>query len=383
MNLIWAGLAILFMVLTVYIYLGYPLWIGLLARILRNKPDKQPYTPPVSLIVAAYNEAVVIGQKIENSLALDYPALEIIIVTDGSSDDTPEVARTFEAQGVKVLHSPERRGKSAAINRALEQATGEIIVFSDANAFYYEDAIQQLTANFHDPKVGCVSGRKTVVQQDSTVGESEGLYWKYESFIKKSESAVHSSTGVVGEMLALRRSLYTPIPAQIINDDAFLAFSIWKQGYRVLYEAQAVSWETPSASVQDDIIRRQRINAGRYQLMFLPRLWLGSPPMVVFMLISHKFSRLLLPFFMLGALLCNLMLLLFPPMPLLLQITLAGQFVAYGLAFLGWLAERGGFKNKILRLAYFLVSSNGAALQGFVRFVRGKQTVLWEKAARQ
>ncbi len=380
MNTLLIFLSLLFIGLTLYVYVGYPLLIGLWAKLRAHPPKKHPHTPPVSLIIAAYNEASVITTKIENSLNLDYPHLEIIVVTDGSSDNTPELARQYE--GITVLHSEERRGKSAAINRAVDHATGEILVFSDANAYYNPNAIRHLVDNFHDETVGCVSGRKTVLQQGSTVGDSEGLYWKYESFIKVSESAAHSSTGVVGEMIALRKSLYRPIPQHIINDDAFLAVSIWQQGYRVLYEPQAISWETPSASVRDDVIRRQRINAGRYQLMFAPQLWLSAPLLVVFMLLSHKFSRLLLPFFMLGALCFNLLLLAFPPIPWWLQLSLVGQLLVYGIAILGGIAEKIGIKNKGLRLAYYLVSSNGAALQGFFRFMRGKQTVLWEKANR-
>jgi cellulose synthase/poly-beta-1,6-N-acetylglucosamine synthase-like glycosyltransferase len=375
-------LTCIFLFLAGYVFAGYGVLISLLAW-LRPHPVRQADQPlSVSLIIAAYNEDAVIGDKIQNSLDLDYPKeyLEIIVVADGSADRTAEIASSFP--GIKVLFSPERRGKSAAINRGVEQASGEILIFSDANAFYDPSAVRNLVRNFHDPQVGCVSGRKTVTESGQSVAQSEGFYWKYESFVKKKESLLHSATGVVGEMCAIRRSLFSPIPPAIINDDAYLACQIMQAGYRVIYEPAAFSWEYSAASTHDEVIRRRRIIAGRYQLLFMPRAWLGSPLLVVFMLMSHKFARLLLPFFMIGAFFCNLAVALMPDAPWWIKAIFALQVIFYGLALLGYMAERMQIKLKPARIAYYIVSGNVATLSGFARFLSGKQTTLWEKASR-
>jgi poly-beta-1,6-N-acetyl-D-glucosamine synthase len=370
--------------LTFYVYVGYPVIIGVWARLFGRKTAMADITPKVSLIIAAYNEETVIGEKIENSLRLDYPPdkLEIMVVADGSNDSTAAIAQRYADKGVVVLASPERKGKSAALNRGVKQATGEILIFSDANAYYYEDAIQKLVRNFNDATVGGVSGKKTVRAVEGSATETEGLYWKYESFIKKSESNSGSTAGVVGEMNAIRKTLYEDIPENIINDDFYLALLAMGKGYRVLYEPEAVSWELPSLSVQDDVVRRRRMTAGRYQQMFMFDLWLKTGFANIFRLVSHKFFRLLLPFFMLGALIFNILVVLFPPRPLLLIITLVLQFIAYDMALLGYILEQRGRKNKLLAAAYYVVSSNIASVHGLMRYLRQEQSVLWEKARR-
>ena len=172
-----------------YTYFGYPLLITILAR---RKP-KKTYIPVstlnVSLVIAAYNEELVIGEKINNCLQLDYPKnnLQIIVVSDGSDDQTPNIVQKYANQGIELLHSPMRRGKMAAINRAVPYSTGDIIIFSDANNLYQPDTIKNLVAPFVDPRVGATSGAKIIQMDGSSLGESEGFYWKYESFIKEQE----------------------------------------------------------------------------------------------------------------------------------------------------------------------------------------------------
>lgn len=408
-----------------YVYLGYPAVLSILARF-HSRPARQAAIfPSVSLIIAAYNETGVIGRKVANSLALDYPQdkLQIIVVADGSSDDTAAVVQPYAAQGVLLLHNPERRGKSAALNRGAAVATGEILVFSDANAFYLPDALQKLVRNFHDPAVGGVSGRKTIRDSEAAVNQSEGLYWRYESFIKAKESQVGSTTGVVGEMMAVRRDLFQPIPEHIICDDAYLAYSLLRQGHRVLYEPEAISWETSAATTQGEMTRRRNINAGRYQLLFQPRLWPWNNPLALFQLISHKFLRLLLPFFMASAFVANVLTIgigrrqdgrsrggsiprcgskqdrhlgmplssykakspnppIPAPRPAALYLTLVGQLLFYGLALVGWLAERSGRRWKLPAVAWYITSSNLASVNGLWRYLNGRQTVLWAKVER-
>ncbi len=400
-----------------YHYAGYPALLWLLAR-LRPRPTRQgeglppaASPPPLSLIIAAYNEAEVIAAKIENSLALDYPPdrLEILVVADGSNDGTAEIVAAYAARGVRLLHQPQRQGKSAAINRAAAQARGDILVFSDANAFYLPDALRMLVRHFADAQVGGVTGQKTIrssvsvtlpsvsvtlpsvsvmLPSDSQlpaggVSESSSLYWRYESAIKQWESAIGSTAGVVGEMMAVRHSLFQPIPLDVINDDAYLAVRLCAQGARVVYEPAAVCWETAAESSQDEQIRRRRITAGRFQLLFRPRLWPWRSPWMIFALISHKFLRLLLPFFLLGALVSSALAVWRGLGGRLLRLALAGQAAVGALAAWGAWQEQTGRRGRMPALAYFLLSSNWATVQGLVRYLRGQQTVLWQKAQRQ
>jgi cellulose synthase/poly-beta-1,6-N-acetylglucosamine synthase-like glycosyltransferase len=308
--------------------------------------------------------------------------LEIIVVADGSSDATAEIARGFECEGVKVMFAPERRGKSAALNRAVAVASGEIVVFSDANAFYESDALAKLVRNFADAEVGAVSGNKTVRRGSTAIADSEGFYWKYESFIKKQETLTGSTIGVVGEMNAIRRALYPGIPEHIVNDDSYLCLATLRSGHRVVYEPQAVSFETPAQSMADEVVRRKRITAGRYQQMFTPSLWIGLPPAAIFKLVSHKYLRLMLPLLMIGALVANTIVVLADEPPALLVATFLAQVAAYLAAGLGMVSSGSRGLARLPKAAYYVVSSNLAALGGLKHFLSGRATVLWQKADR-
>lgn len=387
MNTLLSILTWLSIFLVAYVYVGYPLLIWLISKV-RANPVKldESFTPPVTLIIAAYNEKDVIAEKIKNSLELDYPAekLQIIIAADGSDDGTPDIARSASNDPrISVLHEPERRGKGHALNRAVEHASGEFYIFSDANAFYQPDTIRKMVRNYADPAVGCVTGKKTVRSDAGGVADSEGVYWKYESFIKRCETRVLSTVGAVGEINSVRASLYKPIPSHIVLDDAFIAMRMMRAGYRVIYEPAAVSVETASLSQRDEIIRRQRNTSGRFQLMFMPSVtYPWRHPLALFMLTSHKFLRLLLPFFMIGAFVFNLLGVITAPDNALLWLAFIGQCFVYGLALYGYWLDKRGKKQKIPRLFYYIVSSNGATLRGFVQFARGKESVLWERVQR-
>jgi cellulose synthase/poly-beta-1,6-N-acetylglucosamine synthase-like glycosyltransferase len=367
-----------------YHYFGYPLIVFLMSRLMPHPVRRETIEPRVSFIVAAYNEAAVIGQKLDNTLALDYPRhlLEIIIVTDGSHDETANIAADYHDQGVILLHQPERRGKSAAINRAVERATGEILVFSDANAFYRDNALRMLVRHFSDPSTGCVSGKKTIRPTAASVTESESIYWKYESFIKSSESRLGMTTAIVGEMMALRKEHFSPIPAGIINDDAYLALNSLRSGYRVIYEPAAVCWETSAQSMHDEVIRRRRMNAGAFQLFFRFSLWPWNRPLAVISLVSHKYMRLFLPILMAGALLGNLGYVMTQHEQGLLEWVLVGQVFVYAVAIIGWFGERYQQRWKIPALAYYVVRASLTPLEGLWGFIRRTQSPLWEKVNR-
>lgn len=228
-----------------YTYAGYPVLLTVLARLRPERPfPPLAELPMVTLLIAAYNEQNVIAAKLENSLALDYPRerLQILVAADGSNDATPEIVAGFADQGVDLSYRPERAGKMAAILRALPQARGDIVVLSDANNFYSANALRALVAPFADPHVGAVGGAKVIARGDGALGDSEGLYWKYESYIKCQETRLGSCTGAVGEIMAVRRSLLDrPMPpeARLMADDLFLAMHVLKQGCRVVYAPDA------------------------------------------------------------------------------------------------------------------------------------------------
>ena len=370
--------------LILYTYLGYPALLAVAARLWPRPLQLGEQTPSLTLLIAAYNEAETIAQKIENSLALDYPAeqLQIIVAADGSSDNTVQIVAAYTAQGVILNHEPARAGKMAAINRAMPRAAGEIVVFSDANNLYSPDALRQLVKPFADARVGAASGAKIIAKGDGALGESEGLYWRYESSIKQWETAVDSCVGVAGELLALRRHLFEPPPENIINDDFYMAMRLLRQGYRVVYVPEARSVERVSPSAAAEMARRTRIVAGRYQALWLgARLLPWQRPLLVWQIVSHKFLRPLVPLAMIGALLANLVM-VFQPWPLA-RLLLALQLGFYGTAVVGYQARLNGLPGKILYLPAYLVHSNLAALFGLYRFLAGKQTTNWQRVPRR
>jgi cellulose synthase/poly-beta-1,6-N-acetylglucosamine synthase-like glycosyltransferase len=388
----------LFVLLIVYTYAGYPLLIWLFSRVVSRPKTDSDVVPFVTLLIAAFNEEKVIAQKIENSLQLIYPRdrLQILVMDDGSEDRTQEIIKGYveSHRSVELAYNPPRRGKMAAINRAIHQARGEIILFSDASNSYAVDVVSEITVPFSDPRVGAVVGARAIEAGEGGLGESEGLYWKYESFIQKNESLLGCCTGIVGEILAIRRNLFTPPPDGIINDDFFMAMQVAKQGYRVEYAPNARSFESISLHAQDGIERRKRIVAGRYQaILHADRLLPWNRPLVVWQIISHKFMRPLVPLFMIGAFIINFLVLIFPSQrnafPLLF-LTPPHNWMIFSLQAAFYLFAVGGSvlekrNTGWLRIFYvptFLFNSNWAALEGLYRFVAGKQTNRWVKTAR-
>jgi biofilm PGA synthesis N-glycosyltransferase PgaC len=380
-----------------YTYFGYPIFIFLLAKLAHKSETYSGRQPPVTLLIAAYNEETVIEDKIRNSLAIDYPKqlIQVLIVADGSRDKTSEIAKRYTEYGVELLYELERRGKMAAINRALPQARGEIIVFSDANNYYQPDTIRNLIRPFSNPAVGATTGAKVIGQGDGSLGSSEGLYWKYESFIKKQESRLESCTSAAGEVLAIRKELYSPPPDHVINDDFYIAMQIVRRGYRLVYVPEARSIERVSPSAEDEVTRRTRINAGRFQAIAMAdQILPWKRPLLVWQIFSHKFLRPLVPFFMIGVFVFNLLALLFPPPARGLFILsrpyniifFSLQLLFYIFAWVGRKSEKRGDKSRLSRLFYlptFLTNSNWAALMGFFRFLRGGQSHLWERIQRR
>ncbi len=344
---------------TVYVYIGYPILLWGLQAIFRSTPLQQPVEPSVSLLVAAYNEAAVIADKIRNTLALDYRVdnLEVVIASDGSKDATAEIVRSFgegEAAGrVRLLDFDENRGKMAVLNDAVRELRGDIVAFSDASSMLSVDSIRRLVQNFSDPRVGAASGVYRLLKKDQArLGAQEDLYWNYETFLKVQEARLGAFTGAHGSLYAIRRALYPFPSAETINDDFTIPMRILERGYRVAYEPAAVAYE--EAHEMEGFSRRVRITAGNIeQLREIKSLIWPPRPFVLFCLLSHKTGRLLVPVFMLIALAANIALRgQFPYNGLLL-----GQVLFYGLAVLGAMVS---LKPKILRLPYYFCMINSA-----------------------
>jgi poly-beta-1,6-N-acetyl-D-glucosamine synthase len=378
-------------VFIIYSYVGYPLIITILAQLRPKREFNQAYTPTVTLIVAAYNEEVAIAAKLENTLALDYPAdkLQIIFADDGSEDRTAEIISQYVDKGIILDSCPQRGGKMAALNRALGQATGNIIVFSDANNTYDSQVLRYLAAPFIEDRIGAVAGAKHVIQNMGELSHSEGLYWRYESFISEQETRFGCCIGSTGEILAIRRKLYIHPPAGIINDDFFISMSVLRQGYQLVYTPQARSYETVSASAKGEIIRRSRIIAGRYQAMLMGTKLLNFRyPVVAWQIISHKFTRPLVPFAMIFALIANIGALVLPGESLVTLaypynwVLLSLQILFYAFAAIGNLDVIKGKVGKLLYVPTFVVNSNLAALRGLYHYITNRSGHLWTRVSR-
>jgi poly-beta-1,6-N-acetyl-D-glucosamine synthase len=369
-----------------YTYAGYPLLLGVLARLQPSLAPYRPSTPFVTLLIAAYNERDTIAVKIENSLALDYPAdrFEIIVASDGSTDGTAEIVKGYASRGVVLVQAHERGGKTAAINRAMGAARGEIVVLSDANNVYDPGTLRAVVAPFVDPTVGAACGNKHIARGDGALGDSEGTYWKYEGWIKKQETRLGCTVAVLGEVFAIRRELFEPAPENIINDDFYIAIRIIKRGFRVVYAPAAISRERVSPTAEDEITRRTRMVAGLYQALARPHeLMPWKQPLVCWQLVSHKFMRPFVPLWMIAALAANVALVLQTGAAAPWFVLLVGQIAFYALALVGLQYPADGRVSRALYLPTFLVSSNLAALLGLYRFSTGQQSTQWPRLRRR
>jgi cellulose synthase/poly-beta-1,6-N-acetylglucosamine synthase-like glycosyltransferase len=359
-------------------YVGYPLFITLMAHWRPRPHQKGNILPAVSLIIPAYNEEDVIGEKLENALALDYPQerMEIIVVADGSTDQTAEVVQRFADRGVHLLFQPERRGKIAAMNRAVPYARGEILVFSDANAMMEPKSLKVLVRNFADARVGCVSGEKRVRTGQCVQAQGESAYWRYESAIKRAESLVNTTIGAVGEFFAIRRELYRSLREDSIIEDFVLSMQLVMDGWRVVYEPEAVAWEEASPSLSAEWERRARNCAGGFQAVGrLGRLFSPRHAFIAFQFLSHKLLRWLAPFWMILSWATTLA--LYPVT--FFRWLFWGQTAFYFLALIGGFLATQGWRWRPLWPIFYFCFANLTALGGFWRYLIGAQTNLWKK----
>lgn len=375
-----------------YTYLGYGVLLTVLVKIKRLFRKKvvsfdSSFLPTVSFIVPCYNERDVVEDKLKNCLGLDYPKekLEIIFITDGSTDGTDELVAQFE--GVKLLHEDKRGGKSAAENRSISHAVGEIIVFSDANTELPVDALRNIVRHYNNPKIGAVSGEKRIAKKelDNASGAGEGIYWKYESFLKRMDVELYSLVGAAGELFSFRKELFIELESDTILDDFMLSMRIAGDGYIVTYDPEAYAMETASASVKEELKRKVRICAGGWQAM--ARLAYLLNPFKNFVLwfqyVSHRVLRwsitpvcllLLVPVnLVLVAQTCNLT---------FYHIALLGQIIFYIAAITGWVLANKEIKVKVLYVPYYFLIMNYAVIAGFFRYISKSQAAAWERSTR-
>lgn len=385
MILFWLGLFII-----VFTYVGYGLlaWGVVKIRGAHEIPTDQrtdDQLPAVTLLIAAYNEADILPTKVANCRALDYPKdkLHLLFVTDGSSDES--AALLAQEAGLTALHEPERRGKIAAVKRAMPFVETPITVLTDANTFLNPEAIRRMVADFQDPTVGAVAGQKRVISQGDASSGGEGLYWRYESFLKKKDSQWYSVVGAAGELYAIRTELFHQVPPDTILDDFMQTLLIAKDGYRVTYAPEAIAEEHASANVGEELKRKIRICAGGWQSMgrLIPLLNPLRYGVLSIQYIGHRVLRWsLAPLFLPLVLLANIWLVA-QGSHWVYAFLLVGQLAFYGLAILGYLWRERKLNIPGFFAPYYFVIMNYSVYAGFLRYWRGKQAATWEKSARR
>jgi biofilm PGA synthesis N-glycosyltransferase PgaC len=365
-------------VIVAYTYVGYPVLLLALRRLVGRQPAAVASVPSVTMIIPAYNEAAVMAAKVRNALDTRYPPdrLEVMVVSDGSSDDTDRLAVEAGGERMRLLRSPERRGKAHAMNLGAATATGSILLFTDANVFFDPDAVGRLVGHFEDPGVGAVVGRVTLRPEGSHEAAGEGLYMRYERGLHQLESDVSSMVTVDGAMFAVRRSLYTPLARDTVVDDFVTVMRIVELGYRIRYAPDAKGWERAAATVRDELKRKVRIIAGGWQALAQMRSLLNPlrHPAIALQLISHKVLRWLIPLCLIAAAGSTLALLQSP----FYRFALGVQTLFYALALASLLVPRLR-SRRICYFPYYLCAMNLAALLGLVRFLLRSQSVLWER----
>lgn len=380
-----------------YAYLGYGIVLFLMVKIKRlfrlgRKKQMIPdYEPEVTLFVAAYNEKDYVRDKVENSFELEYPKDKVkqVWVTDGSDDGTPDILREYDTKGVEVYHEDARGGKIGAMNRGMQFVKSPIVIFSDGNTMLGKESIRRIVNLFSDSKVGCVSGEKRIYQKDKdTAAGTEGIYWKYESTLKKWDAELYSVVGAAGELFAIRTELFQHVEKDTLLDDFIISLRVAMKGYTIQYDPEAYAIETSSASVKEELKRKIRISAGGIQsiLRMAALLNIFKYGILSFQYVSHRVLR-----WTLAPLALPLLLILntiityysgFTNFNDVFTYLFYAQVAFYVFALLGWYFENKKIKIKLLFIPYYFFIMNLSVYLGLKRFLKGKQSVNWERAKR-
>jgi len=363
----------------IYTYIGYPVLIALISNLRPRRVNRGDYSPSVTIIITAYNEEAALTAKLLNTLALDYSrdVMEVIVASDCSTDRTDEIVRSFASQRVIPHRQPQRLGKTAAQNAAVEKAHGDIIVFSDATSLYEPDALRKIVRNFADETVGCVGGRLVYVDPgDTRIGRGARRYWGYETFLKKHESRAGSLIGVSGCLYAVRRSAYVPLYKEACSD-FLIATKMIEQGLRTIYEPEAVCREETNQRHDNELRMRVRIIAQTFTDLWRHRAMLNPFRSGLYgvQLLSHKVMRYFVPFFLIA---------LFAASSLLAGVSFGYQIFFLAQAFgylcgaLSWLLENFGVRSRALALPHYFVLANVASVIAMFQFLRGERYARWE-----
>lgn len=384
----WTCLFIVF-----YTYLGYGLLLYIilrLKRLFKGKPQlpampSDEQLPTMTLMICAYNEQDIVAEKMQNTRALDYPKdkFRVMWVTDGSTDQTNELLKAYPE--VDVVFSPERRGKTAALKHGLREVKTDYVAFTDANTMINREALREIARRFEDKTIGCVSGEKRVAARNGEMAaEGEGLYWRYESTLKKWDSELYSTMGAAGELYAIRPELCREVPDNALLDDFMMSMLIVDEGHRIAYTPEAYALEYGSANIFEESKRKRRIAAGGLQSIWWLRRMLSPlrQPLVAFQYISHRVLRWsLTPIAMVILLIANIALVAIGA-GVLYTVLLILQAAFYLAALLGWLLSRRGIKNKLLYTAYYFLFMNLNVFRGMAYLKSHKNSGAWEKAKR-
>jgi cellulose synthase/poly-beta-1,6-N-acetylglucosamine synthase-like glycosyltransferase len=363
-----------------YVFVGYPLLLLALARIVKQPPvSKRFIRPYVTLIISAYNEEEVIEEKIRNTLALHYPRekLETIVVSDASTDRTDDIVQRYQGEGVVLHRMPVRKGKTAGLNEGVSFAKGEIIVFSDANAFYAPDVIQKLVRNFGDPTVGCVTGNSCYVDSEvSNAGKSENTYWGHERFLKIKESQIGSMVGSDGAIFAVRKGLVIPLEPEDINDFV-MPLQVVSQGYRNVFEPEALCYEKAVSQLAQEFRRKVRIVSRSWHGLFRVKEVLNPwrYGLFSFQLVSHKMLRWLTPAFLSCVFLFSFVIAWDHGTG---EVVVVGQIVFYSLGLFGLMLDRAAIAIRWLSFPAYFIIVNAASAMGTLQYMLGERINTWE-----
>lgn len=361
-----------------YSYVGYPAWLWVRKRVMPRPVRRGMLEPTVSVLMVVRNEEGVIERKLHNLLSLDYPGgkIEIVVVSDGSTDQTNQILQAAAASDprVRILLKPASLGKAAGLNDAMKVASGEIVLFTDARQMIEPGALRLLVENFADPQVGCASGELLLGNPESgETGKGMGLYWRVEKQIRELESGSGSVVGATGAIYAARRALLTPLPEGLILDDVMLPMETVKEGSRVVFDSRARAWDTPDLGKTREFARKVRTLSGNYQLLQVAPWLLGSRNPIRFEFISHKLSRLAVPFALVAVLIASA----FLRQPFY-RAMLILQIAFYGLSLIAMAGLKIGPLSRLADPARTFVLLNSAAMVAFVNFLSGKKAV-WSR----
>ena len=367
-----------------YSYLGYPAWLWLRSRWsprpVRRSSGQSSALPAVTAVMVVRNEETVIARKLDNLLTLDYPQenLDLVVVSDGSSDRTPAILADYARDSrvrtrLRTLIKPASEGKAAGLNDAIKLATGDVLLFTDARQQIESGALRLLIENFADPDVGAASGELMLGDPTSgETGEGMGLYWRMEKKIRELESASGSVAGATGAIYCARRRLLdsSPLPEGTILDDVLLPMQIVRKGSRVIFDSRARAWDSPDLGEGREFSRKVRTLSGNYQLLQLAPWLLSSQNAIRFEFITHKLSRLVVPFALLALLIASM----FLPQPFY-RAALGAQLAFYALSLAALAGVKIGPLSRIADPARTFVVLNSAAMVAFINFVTGRKAI--------